>query len=348
MNAQEIKKSFIGLAVSGLPTMNRQDAEGEFIRDTCKLKLSGAGGEIVCVTASGKVLGGKDLQKVLEAWNKLPQSERKPGAVQVGERGKIDTAKVDRAYPTPPPGTLILKIHARFLGRADEGHLRHVTPKDFIGDDKVRAQMVAAYPAAFARERLDGTLPKDVLEHKRRGIAERISEAQPDFMWLTEAEWKSLVPANPKKGDQFAVPAALTKRIFVLHLDPNRLVGEPDRNAIVRSGELNLTVEDISPTSVRLRLDGSALLRVDFETAQKTGQEGEEARLVGFLNYDLQKKSFTRFDIVAIGDTYGLLSPGLGHLTYSRPGRSPYGVAFELVSGSGGTSTPEGYFGTGK
>ena len=26
-----------------------------------------------------------DLQKVLEAWNKLPESERKPGAVQVGD-----------------------------------------------------------------------------------------------------------------------------------------------------------------------------------------------------------------------------------------------------------------------
>ncbi len=294
------------------------------------------------------MLGGKDLKKVLEAWNNLPESERKPGAVQVGERGKVDTARAERAVPTPPPGTLILKIHARFLGRTDEGQLRHPTPKDFMGDDKVRAQMVAAYPAALARERLDGILSKDVLEHRRRGIAERISEAQPDFMWLTEAEWKSLVPANPKKGDQFAVPAPLTKRIFVLHLDPNRLVGEPDQNAIVRSGELKLTVEDISSSSVRLRLAGSALLRVDFETAQKTGQEGEEARLVGFLDYDLQKKSFTRFDIVAIGDTYGLLSPGLGHLLYSRPDRSPYGVAFELVSGTGGTSIPQGYYGTGK
>lgn len=293
------------------------------------------------------MLGGKDLQKVLEAWNKLPESERKPGAVQVGERGKVDTARAERAVPTPPPGTLVLKIHARFLGRTDEGQLRYPTPQDFMGDDKVRAQMVAAYPAALARERLDGTLSKDVLEHKRKGIAERISEAQPDFLWLTEAEWKSLVPANPKKGDQLAVPEALTKRIFGSRLDPNRLIGEP-HYAPLRSGELKLTVEDISSSSVRLRLAGSALLRVDFETAQKTGQEGEEARLVGFLDYDLQKKSFTRFDIVAIGDTYGLLSPGLGHLLYSRPGRSPYGVVFELVSGTGGTSIPQGYYGTGK
>jgi hypothetical protein len=303
---------------------------------------------MVCVTASGKVLGnGRDLQKGLEAWNKLPESERKPGAVQVGERGKIDTARAERAVPTPPPGTLILKIYARFLSRTDDGQLRHATPQDFMGDDKVRAQMLAAYPEALARARLDGIIPKDRLEHIRRGIADRISEAQPDFFWLTEAEWKSLVPANPKKGDQFAVPEALTKRIFGSRLDPNQLIGEP-HYAPVRSGELTLTVEDISSSSVRLRIAGSALLRVDFETAQKTGQEGEEARLVGFLDYDLQKNIFTRFDIVAVGDTYGLLSPGLGHLLYSRPGRSPYGVVFELVSGTGGTSIPPGYYGTGK
>lgn len=343
--------------------MGRKDSDGEFIRDTCKLKLAGAGGDMACVTASGKVLdwsvSNPDLKKVLEAWNKLPESERKPGAVQIGERGVIDSRG---ALPTPPPGTLIIKVFRRALARETGGELRLATPKDFMGDAEVRAQMRALHPKTFSREY--GGIPlnqdpsPDHIRLLQSTIANRIKEAHPETMWLTEAEWKSLIPANPKKGDQFPIPDAITKRIFLFHLEPNRFFGDPDPHPI-RSGELKLTVEDVSSSSVRLRLDGIALLGADFETAQKTGRQGFDVRLLGYLNYDLQKKGFTRFDIAAIGDACGLLSPGLGHFVYSRPGRAPFGIAFELVQGDlpadrlpprgyGATSNLQGYFGAGK
>ena len=37
-----------------------------------------------------------------------------------------------------------------------------------------------------------------------------------------------------------------------------------------------------------------------------------EARLYGYLDYDRQKKSFTRFDMLALGETYGGFEAGLG------------------------------------
>ena len=36
-----------------------------------------------------------------------------------------------------------------------------------------------------------------------------------DMLWLMEAEWKSLIPANPKKGDTFAVPRSVSWRLFL-------------------------------------------------------------------------------------------------------------------------------------
>ena len=84
-----------------------------------------------------------------------------------------------------------------------------------------------------------------------------------------------------------------------------------------------------------------------------------EARLYGSLDYDRKKGEFTRFDMLALGETYGGFEAGLGHFGYTRPGRSPYGIAFELVGaddspverhipprGGGGTFTYKGYFGT--
>ncbi len=103
----------------------------------------------------------------------------------------------------------------------------------------------------------------------------------------------------------------------------------------VRGGSLTLTVEEVTPEKVRLRLEGFALLGADCDTAQEKVREnkrswGYEPWLLGYLEYNPQRMQITRFDVVALGDTYGML---LGDLRYFyRPGRQPLGVAFELVS----------------
>ena len=50
----------------------------------------------------------------------------------------------------------------------------------------------------------------------------------------------------------------------------------------------------------------------------------------GRLTYDPQKKAFTRFDIVATGDSWGGDYEG-GR--FKRPGRTPLGISFELLRG---------------
>jgi len=147
-------------------------------------------------------------------------------------------------------------------------------------------------------------------------------------VWFTEAEWKSLVPAEPKKGVTFPVPDAMQKRLLRYHL-VNGTFGLPGSWSLeqIRTGTLTLTVEEEAPV-VRMRLQGAALLTTDADP--KKAQRGYDARLDGRLTYDLQKKAFTRFDIVATGDYWGGDYEG-GR--FKRPGRTPLGISFELVRG---------------
>jgi hypothetical protein len=316
-NTRLIKEHFVAVSVSNFD-QGRKDAVGRFFRDA-GMQLPGAGGSQWCVTASGKVLLGNShnglgfsVARALEKWNALPAAERAPGAVKVGDMDAIDT---QRSLPAPPTGGLILKVYYRAFMR-DGSKLRYVTARDLWHDEKgAKSEAIfdTAYPGLI-------TTP----------------QAQLDHMWLTEAEWKSLLPASPRKGDRFPAPAGITDRILRWHLNPLTVYGET--NALgpreVRAGELTLTVEAVEPTGVRLRLDGSAKLGHEAPAAVAGGklacidQWGYEPRVLGYLEYDPEKKVVTRFDIVAVGDQFGRL--GICD-SATRPGVQPLGIAFELV-----------------
>jgi hypothetical protein len=275
-----------------------------------------------------------ELEKAWQAWNKLPESERKPRAIQVGARGPID-AKY--AAVEPPEGGLILKIYGRYLARDPKGEVRLTTLlKDFPGikDPATR------YPRHF----------------------DYYCEANVDYMWLTEAEWKSLVPANPKRGERRPLPAALIERMCLYHLIPTAMhsrIGDlwqgiaekqvAEKQKGIRAKEVTLTVEEASPDRVRLILDGFVHLghAYDAKAAAQIPPKsrecmGYEARLRGVLDYDTRKQAITRFDILVLGDLYGDKDPNRWLV---RPGRNPLGFAFELVPGDNAIDRlpPRGY-----
>jgi len=164
--------------------------------------------------------------------------------------------------PSPPPGGLISRVYIRGLERDGRGQL--------IVD---------------ARQSRDYAGP------------------QRDFLWLTSADWQSLVPKDPAKGISYKVPAPLARRIFCNHLTGEIVtLARPWATNHLRGGDLTLTVEDVSPTGVRLRLEGFATLAddPDLTKAQRRG----EYRLLGYLHYAEEKRAFDRFDIVVLGDYY--------------------------------------------
>jgi hypothetical protein len=303
------------------------DAEGKFARAS-GVYLAGSSGGVAFLTASGKRLGKKHLhgttpagiQEALQTWNQLPEDERRPGAVQVGDRGPIDHK---HATVAPPPGGLILRVHGRYLARGPGDALRTTTLlKDFPGIEKP----ATTYPGHF----------------------EYNSEANPDFLWLTGAEWKSLVPARPRKGDRYPLPAAILERMCRYHLLPNALNGRtgdtwsivgPRETRGIRAREATLTVEEASAAGLRLTLEGFVHLGNAHDPAagpprsQKEYLDtlGYEASLRGRLTYDAAKQAFTQFDVVVLGDLYGEAIEGSW---FFRPGRNPVGFAFALSSGA--------------
>lgn len=203
--------------------------------------------------------------------------------------------------------------------RNDAGKLRYVTGKDLLYGNQGELTLDADY---------------------QNGLT-AVHESQPHHMWLTQAEWKSLIPANPVKGDKIPMPTSIIERFVRWHLNPLRFYGRYTSDALdqkdVRASELTLTVYSVEPNSVRLRLAGFARLGntppadiVKGKTAS-LDQWGYEPRVLGILEYDPQKDVFTRFDIVALGNHFGRL--GDGRRAPSRLGLQPLGIAFGLVKG---------------
>jgi hypothetical protein len=277
----------------------RDDAEGRFFRQMSDQGPRGGDDDstrqgIYCLTSSGKLLAYKNagqnvrvMREVLRAglakWRDLPSSERKPGAVALGDEGAVDSEYAR----TPPEGGLIVNVFTR----------------------------------ALEKETQNGFAEADC--GQGRG-----GEAARDHLWLTRSEWQSLVPLEPKAGSSFPFPAGLVERICRFHLvDDTR--GEPPHweQREIRSASMNLTVEQVTPEQVRIRLDGSALLSTNADLAK--AKRGYDVRLLGYLTYDRHANAITRFDILALGDHWGEGPFTAG----ARPGRTPLGIAFELAAG---------------
>jgi hypothetical protein len=271
---------------------------------------------------------------VLEAFRKLPESERRPGAVKVAELRPFE-----RVIPSPPPGGLVLRAHARFLSRTDKGELRYAKGEEF--------PLLAGSPQRLRAWRL-------------------FLEPNTEYVWLTEAEWKSLVPAGLVKGAKAAVSPAIAERLARFHLLPRRSMtseGAGLPKAAVRSAWLTAVVEDVTARRARLRLDGHVHTGSAYDEAKATTPNGPLAfgyatPLHGVLEYDREKKRIVRFDVVAPGEVWGRWGGANNKsLPVERPGKTPFGFAFELANGGSPTerlppggngayvSGPYGYFG---
>ena len=127
---------------------------------------------------------------------------------------------------------------------------------------------------------------------------------QHDSLWMTKAEWQSLVPEQPKVGDSRTVPAFLVSRFGVHH--GSAFGGNGVKISATPKPTLTLMVEDASPDQIRLRLQGS-LQTSDCQGSLKVAVV--DYQVTGCLHYDVKKKTFSRFDMVAVGDISGTENP---------------------------------------
>jgi hypothetical protein len=311
--------------------------EGEFLRGAGIDKhWVTSSGYMSCLSASGKWLGHAPSAKVLDEFRKLPEAERRPGAVVVPD---LDPGEC--MIPSPPEGGLVLRVHARFLSRDDRGELRPAKGEDFplTRDDPKVIQSI-----------------------------QFLLSPNTEYLWLTREEWQALVPANPVRGAKLPVSAAISERVARFHLVPRRALTSEDGilpKKAVRAAALTLLVEDVSPERIRLGLEGFVHTGSEFDAAKATTPNGPlpfgfATPIQGILEYDRIKQAFVRFDVLAPGDVWGRWGDANNNsMTIERPGRSPIGFAFELArgdsptdrippAGNGGRALRNGYFATGK
>jgi hypothetical protein len=302
-----LKKDFVCVTINCHNGTTEDGAKGEFVASLhCTqgnyMHIATADGQLLAEGELGTVnadVGGA-LTRALKKWRALPDSERKPGAIKLPP----PTATSEDELIKPPPKGLILRIYQRPLKRDDKGEIARITKQDV----KNRQW----FP-----------------DENWQWAGAAMTQPMPDVMWLTEAEWKELVPPKPMVGDRFDVPAPIRMRLFRNHLI-NGTTGLPfERWALsqVLRGQLTLTVEVVSPV-LRLRLRGSALIATEEDLTKAV--RGYDTKLTGLLEYDPVKKAFSRFDIVSVGDWWG---GDQYENRLARPGKTPFGIALELAQG---------------
>jgi hypothetical protein len=150
--------------------------------------------------------------------------------------------------------------------------------------------------------------------------------ASHDHLWIRANEWQSLIPKDAQKGQEIAVPAKLMYRLARYHLVDNTR-GEPPMWARgdVRKAEMKLVVEEATKSEVRLKLAGAFVLATDADA--KAAKRGYDVSLYGEIRYEPGERKITKFNVVALGDYWGEGAFTGG----ARPGRNPFGVAFELA-----------------
>ncbi len=302
---------------------HRKDAQGDFFRqinkppfpETNKVPyFTGASGRIHGMTASGKFLCANskgslcrdcDPRHVLLHWQDLPESERKPGAIKLGDKGNTDPT-----IPRPPDGALILQVYeSRLTGDA-----------------------------------------KGVVGRRQKYETFSWGEYEPgrDQIWLSKTDWQSLVPADAKKGLSFALPASVAGRMIAHLTDWSEANGARWESAHVRSQDLTVHVEEVSSSALKLRLEGTVRLAhdapkkpVSYDKALRPLHHDDpkafarfDGRLLGYLTYDREKKAFTRFDVVALGEYVGpLLNPYRNNdgQNYYLIWPCPLGITFEIA-----------------
>src|SRR5439155_23245159 len=91
----------------------------------------------------------------------------------------------------PPEGTLFVNAYCRVLEPAGEGTFRRAKKVDLT---------------EFGGRASGNSMPGD------------FSEPQRECLWLLEPEWKSLMPARPKAGDEVAIPEAVRQRVLLFYV----------------------------------------------------------------------------------------------------------------------------------
>jgi hypothetical protein len=288
-----VAKHFVPLALDTYFRGNSRELE------FCQ-KVRAGGNHLVMATAGGQTVGKEglrlrqsDLQPALEEYARLSREQRLPA---LDDPGKAQPPK--RPVPQPPPNGLIIRGYCTYLRQDEKDHV-------------IRSQEY------YYKENPDRWM----------------AETQSDLLWLTESEWRSLIPANARPGECGEVASAIQKRFYsTIGID----YMEGSVNSLPpRKTTMTLTVQRADGESIVLRLDGHAHLgkELDEKLRTKPDSRGCELRVLGEVVYDRTKQVIKRFDVAGVGRAWGNKMDYIHREIRLDHYPWMYGIAWELVTG---------------
>lgn len=307
-----IRESFVPVVLDGYL---RGDASELALLKSFQVQGNG----FTYVTAGGQLLGHDSyrslesetavsrLQKVVTEFAALPKAVRMPRIEKSAPGG--DSKRIPL---TPPPGALIANVFFTYLEQGPQKEWRR---------------------ALWHVEGQPGTEAGS--GHGRNQYVTHV-----DKLWITEEEWRSLIPKDPQPGLRVAIPASLERRLLRFYAgDLARRTTQDE----LRSADLRLTVDKVEENEVSLKLVGHTKTGCTFAEGRPPSKDarghdkgGADLRWLGYLRYDRKRRTFDRFEIVATGEAWGGGSHQAATTNYYRGGehrRWPIGLAFELVTG---------------
>jgi hypothetical protein len=143
-----------------------------------------------------------------------------------------------------------------------------------------------------------------------------------DFAWFRAEEARDLLPASPEVGAERELPQAADRLARCCLVDNVRGQTLPYRPAEVKEARLRAEVVAVSEERIELRLTGSTLAEATGEWAR-----GMQTVLRGRAVWDLEKKRFAVFELVARGRRWGRTQYNSRD---NDTGARPIGFVFEL------------------
>jgi hypothetical protein len=226
-------------------------------------------------------------------------------------------------------------------------------PQDFNGWPKAKDTAPPAYerdprhPSFYPH---GGLILKQTLRDLPRPEGHPSPQQRPqainfDYAWFRAGEVDGFLPSSLQVGARHDLPWALVRRLARFHLlDSVRGETPSWRDAEVRTAQLSTTVVAVDGPEVRLRLDGTVLNCQTGTWAIRAFQEkhegmtrGYHCRLRGELTFDTSTATFTRFDLVAIGDRWGATEHN-GRFDDLPP--APMATVFQLAGSTPADRTP--------
>jgi hypothetical protein len=177
-------------------------------------------------------------------------------------------------------------------------------------------------------------------DERRRAEDGWLFEASTDHWWVREGEWRAWIPSEtPEKGWEGAVQEEVARRLARFHLSPQRIYAEGGEwhPKEVREARLGLTLESVTPSELRFRLEGRVAMGSEYEAGKATTPNGPlargyEARVLGRMRYARSEQRITELEAVVLGDAWGRVGDANGEsVSIERPGRHPLGFAIVLV-----------------